>query len=121
MDYKGLAFWFSVSQWVFNLIFALCLWFSRRQAATSTKLDSVKNGLQQRIGEAEKKMIQIQSELEHLPVRQDMEQLSRDIINLTKEMAETKGKLDIIGHTALRMNEFLTQEGLRQETSREVR
>ncbi len=111
MDYKELAFWFSVGQWLFNLGLAAWLWFSRSQAATKHRLDSVEQEIHGRIERIEKSMVRVQAELVHLPTQRSMEQLNKDIVAMTREMAQIKGRLDTVSHTASLINEFLIHEG----------
>ncbi len=118
MDYKVLAFWFSIGQWAFNVVLAGCLWINRKQSATNNRLESVREELHERIERTEKGLVQIQTELSHMPTDKDIKQLSRDIAAMTKEMAETRGKLSIIGRTALRMNDFFAEEAIRREAKR---
>ncbi len=115
MNYEAVEFWFSAGQWVFSLILAGSIWFNRKQAATVQRVERVESRLGKRVEDVEKDMVQVKTELRHLPSQQSMEKLSRDITAVTREMAETKGQMRIIGHTALLINDFLIQESRKEE------
>ncbi len=111
MNYKQMEFWFLVAQWGLNLVVAGYLWIHRKHAATNHRLKCVEYDLAARIEQAEKAVVRIQAEMAHLPSQKDLERLSRDMIAMTREMADTRGQLRIIGSTASLINDFLIHEG----------
>ncbi len=115
MNYKQMEFWFLVGQWGLNLIVAGYLWINRKHAATNHRLKRVEFDLAARIEQTEKIVVQIQTEMAHLPSQKDLERLSRDMIVMTREMADTRGQLRIIGNTASLINDFLIHEGSKKK------
>lgn len=101
LDYKAAGFWFGVGQWVFNGLVALYLLISRRATATNQRVDA----LGTRMYISEKEILQLRSDLSHLPDQAKFERLGNKITDLTKELGEFKGKMDGINRVVDLINE----------------
>jgi len=113
-DYPAAGFWFNVGQWVFNCFIAICLWLSRKSAATNKRLKTVNAELSSRIDDAEKKIIRACSDLEHLPDQHQFYKLGEDITALRSELSELRGRLTGINRAVDLINEFLINQGAKK-------
>jgi len=104
MDAKA---WIDIAQWTFNVLIAIWVYFSRRQAATNKRVDDINS----RIEATEKDVIRVREKLDQQPSQRQFELLGRDIRSLTSELGEVKGRLEGINRVADLMNEFLINQG----------
>lgn len=114
VDYQAAGFWFSVGQWIFNVLIAVYLWISRKQTATNKRVEKINSELSNRINETEKSLIRVCTDLEHLPHQKQFDKLSTDITSLTKELGKLDGRLGGINRAVDLINEFLINQGAKQ-------
>ncbi len=114
IDYNGLFFWLSVTQWGFNVIVMIYLWISRKYQATNTRLKRTEQYLGERIDTNERDIIKVQTTLEHLPSQQQFSGLGADIRTLTSKLGNVEGRLEGINRVADLMNQFLINQGGRR-------
>lgn len=110
IDYMSAGFWLNVGQWLFNGLIAAYLWVSRKQNATNKRVA----GLDARLDAAEKKIIMVCSNLEHLPDYKQIVKLGDDITALRSELAEVRGRLSGVNRAVDLINEFLINQGVKK-------
>jgi len=107
IDYAAWRFWIGIGQWGFNILVAIYLWINRRHQATNVRVTEI----DKRVTAGEKDIIEIRSDLKHLPDQKQFDRLSADIRLLTCELGEMKGRLGGLNRVADLMNEFLINQG----------
>ena len=107
LEQGAVKFWIYVAQWIFNVIVAIYLFFDRRQ---KKDLKEFKAACTQ-IALNEKEILKIRGDLRVLPSQTQFVELSKEIRSLTKELSETKGRLNGINRAVDLINEFLIQQG----------
>ena len=86
MEYAALEFWFSVFIFVFNVAVAVYVYLASRQRATQDHVDTVTKEIFGRINEVELKAIRLESDIEHLPGKAELHEVSSKVENLSGEL-----------------------------------
>ncbi|MBN2060715.1 MAG: DUF2730 family protein [Deltaproteobacteria bacterium] len=107
MNYASMQFWLGIAQWAFNIIVALYLWINRKHQATMKRIESASD----QVSKNEKDIIRLKAELKNLPSQAQFSDLSKEIRSLTKELSETKGRLQGINRAVDLINEHLINKG----------
>lgn len=107
LDAENLRLYATVAQWVFNLIVAIWMWWSRKHKVTTTKITDICR----QIEENERDHIRIRSEIGSLPTRRQFETLSQDIRKLSENLSKTSGRLEGVNRAVDLINEFLINQG----------
>ena len=110
MDIEIARFGLTLAQWVFNVLVTTYLFFDRKQ---KKELKKFEHAVRQ-IAINEKRIIKLRGELTNMPSQTQFIELSKEIRGLTKELSETKGRLNGINRAVDLINEFLIQQGAKK-------
>ena len=134
INYAAWWFWINVFQMIYATALGLYVWWTNRQKVTAarflalerqvaervttqaldaadTKRDERCDKHRQRTSLVEKNVIELQSELDHLPTQQQFNELNRSILALNGELKNTVGRLEGINRAVDLINEFLINQG----------
>lgn len=107
LDAENFRLFAMVAQWVFNVIVAIWMWWSRKHKVTTTKITEICTKME----ENERDHIRIRSEINSLPTSLQFETLSRDIRKLSENLSKTSGRLEGMNRAVDLINEFLINQG----------
>ena len=100
IDYGAYKLWIGIAQWIFNMIVAGYLWVSRKHGAD---LGQIKTN--------ERMILDLKTRFECMPTERQIEVLANEMRSLTKELSETKGRLNGINRAVDLINEHLINKG----------
>jgi len=118
IDGESFRVYTTIAQWVFNVIVAIWMWWSRKHKVATDKIDGfdkklneTKKDLCKRISENDQDHIRIRSEMNALPSRDQFETLSKDMQTLSSSLSNTCGRLEGVNRAVDLINEFLINQG----------
>lgn len=96
LDYKALAFWWSVAQSTINMIALFYVWVTSRQKKNSQDIDGLKD-----------RMTKVEIELDHIPTREQMDDIHNRITKLMESQKKMEGEQHGMSTTVNLIHSFL--------------
>ena len=128
-DYTAMRFWFDIAQLAGTMAIGIYVWWDRRKKTTekrfvaleqtvtshSTSLQLIDGAKerreadcgkhQQRTADLENKQVELESDIRHLPSRQELSDLSNKIGSLTENLGRLDGRLSGINRAVDLLNQ----------------
>lgn len=93
LNYDAMDFWFKVFQFLWSIGVLIYVWWSNRDKARAAAILAVDEAWRKSHKELEKAVGDLQSDVKHLPSRDDMRRIWESIDRINSQMAKIDGTL----------------------------